>query len=169
MKVLETVCDIIQKGMGLQKDQIWIYNQKIDIPNDGRIYVVVSLKDERIFGNNIHFDPNSNKETIWTNLVSSVSVELFSYREESLYRRYEVLSSLRSTYSVQKQEEFNFNISRSPEVMFDSSFATPSARLFSFYYEYKITHVEKYTRSVEYYDDFVRADMSNKENIKVNL
>ena len=169
MKVLETVCDIIQTGMDLKKDQIWIYNQKVDIPNDKRLYAVVSLKSETPIGNNIFFDPLTQKENIYTNLVSDVGIEIFSFDVLALNRRYEVLSAMRSTYSLQKQEENNCNISRRPISMFDSSFMSPTAKLYSFFYIYKITHVEKYTRSVDYYDDFSRADMSNKENIKVNL
>ena len=49
MDVLKTVCDILKVGMGLANDQIWIYNQKVDIPNDKRIYVVVSLKSETVY------------------------------------------------------------------------------------------------------------------------
>lgn len=171
MDLLKTVCNIVKKGMNLSDDQIWIYNQKIDIPNDNRLYVVVSLKNESIFGNNIQYQDANNglEEVIWTNLVSDVSIELFSYNTQALNRRYDILTSMRSTYSLQQQELYNMNISRQPTVFLDSSFASPTARLYSFYSEFRITHIEKNTRSVEYYDDFSRADMSNKENIKVNL
>ena len=56
MDVLKTVCDILKVGMNLKDDQIWIYNQKIDIPNDKRIYVVASLKSENVIGNNIQVE-----------------------------------------------------------------------------------------------------------------
>jgi hypothetical protein len=76
---------------------------------------------------------------------------------------------MRSTYSVQKQEELNCNIGRRPTAFFDSSFMSPTARLYSFYYEYKITHVENSAKDIEFYDDFSRADMSDKGNLKINL
>lgn len=171
MDVLKTVCDILKVGMRLENDQVWIYNQKIDIPNDKRIYVVVSLKDETIIGNNIETEPTEDgeKETVWTNLVSNIGIELFSYNVNALNKRYEVLSSMRSTYSVQKQEELSCNIGRKPIAFYDTSFLSPTARLYSFYYMYRITHVERNVREVSYYDDFSQANMSNKANLKINL
>lgn len=163
MDVLKTVCDILKVGMNLDNDQIWLYNQKVDIPNDKRIYVVVSLKKEEVFGNNIEIkETNGLDEVIWTNLVSDVGIELFSYNTNALNRRYEVLGSMRSVYSVQKQEELNFNIGRNPTVFLDSSFMSLTARLYSFYYEYRITHVEHSSRPVEYFDKF-------SKEIKINL
>ena len=170
MDVLKTVCDILKVGMNLEKDQIWIYNQKVDIPNDKRLYVVVSLKKETVIGNNIeNKDSEGMEEVVWSNIVSDIGIELFSYNVNALNSRYKVLSSMRSTYSVQKQEELNCNIGRRPTAFFDSSFMSPTARLYSFYYEYKITHVENSAKDIEFYDDFSRADMSDKRNLKINL
>lgn len=170
MDVLKTICDILKVGMNLEKDQIWIYNQKVDIPNDKRIYVVVSLKNETVIGNNIETrDSEGMEEIVWSNIVSDIGIELFSYNVNALNDRYKVLSSMRSIYSVQKQEELNFNIGRRPTAFFDTSFMSPTARLYSFYYEYKITHVENSAKDVEFYDDFSRADMSDKRNLKINL
>ena len=171
MDVLKTVCDILKVGMNLQDDQIWIYNQKVDIPNDKRLYVVVSMKSETVIGNNIE-EKNvyeGQDEVVWSNVVSDIGIELFSYNVNALNRRYEVLSSMRSTYSVQKQEELNCNIGRRPVAFFDSSFLAPSARLYSFYFMYRITHVENSARPIDFYDDFSRADMSDKNNLKINL
>lgn len=171
MDVLKTVCDILKVGMNLQDDQIWIYNQKVDIPNDKRLYVVVSLKSETVIGNNIQEkDVTSGEdEVIWSNVVSDIGIELFSYNVNALNNRYQVLSSMRSTYSIQKQEELNCNIGRRPIAFFDSSFLAPSARLYSFFFMYRLTHVENSARPIEYYDDFSRADMSDKNNLKINL
>ena len=163
MDVLKTVCDILKVGMNLENDQI-------DIPNDKRLYVVVSLKKETVIGNNIeNKDSEGMEEVVWSNIVSDIGIELFSYNVNALNSRYKVLSSMRSTYSVQKQEELNCNIGRRPTAFFDSSFMSPTARLYSFYYEYKITHVENSAKDIEFYDDFSRADMSDKRNLKINL
>lgn len=171
MDVLKTICDIIKEGMGLQNDQIWIYNQKVDIPNDKRIYVVVSLKSENVIGNNIQEEGEVDNltEIVWSNVVTDVGIELFSYNVNALNRRYEVLSSMRSTYSIQKQEELNFNIGRRPVAFFDSSFLAPAARLYSYYFMYRVTHVERFGKGIDFYDNFEDADMSDKENLKINL
>lgn len=169
MDVIKVVCDIIQNQMGLQKDQVWIYNQKVDIPNDKRMYVVVSFDDEEVFGANLH---NKNKEDgldeeTWLNVRTNISINTFSASLECINRKYDVLGALRSVYSLQKQEKMNMQISRVPRVCMNASFATPTQRLYSYHYEYSIMHVKKVSHNVDYYNDFSRADMSNKQNIKI--
>ena len=34
---------------------------------------------------------------------------------------------------------------------------------------YRITHVENSAKPIDYFDDFSRADMSDKKNLKINL
>ena len=70
---------------------------------------------------------------------------------------------------MQKQEELNFNIGRRPVAFFDSSFFAPSSRLYAYYFMYRVTHVEKLGKKIDYYDDFMDADMHDKENLKINL
>lgn len=169
MDVLKTVCDIIKNQMGLQDDQVWIYNQKVDIPNDKRLYVVVSIDNEDIFGANLNNKPTEeglDTET-WINVRTNISINTFSSGTVCMTRKYDIIGAMRSVYSVQQQEKNNMQISRVPRVFMDASFATPTERLFSYHYEYSIMHVERISHNVDYYDDFSRADMSNTENIKI--
>jgi len=169
MELLKTVCDIIKNQLGLQEDQIWIYNQKVNIPTDKKLYVVVSFDDEEVFGANLH--PKTQEEGLdeetWINVRTNISINTFSSGTECLVRKYDIIGAMRSVYSLQKQEKLNMQISRMPRVFMDASFATPTERLFSYHYEYSIMHVRKVTHKVDYYDDFSRADMSNKQNIKI--
>lgn len=169
MDVLKTVCDIIKTGLSLQEDQIWIYNQKVNIPTDGRIYVVVSFDDEEVFAANLH--PKEKETGLDTdtgiNVKTNISINTFSAGTECIKRKYEIIGAMRSVYSLQKQEKLNMQIAKNPRVCMDASFATPTERLYSYHYEYSIMHVEKVSHEVDYYNDFSRADMSNKQNIKI--
>lgn len=170
MDVLKIICDIIKNQLGLQNDQIWLYNQKVDIPNDGRMYVVVSVDNEDVFGSNIEkreVDTGEEADT-WMNIKTNISINTFSYGNECLEKRYDIISAIRSVYSIQQQEKYNMQIARVPRIFMDASFATPTARLFSYHYEYSILHIEKRTHKVDYFDDFSRADMSDTNNLKID-
>ena len=169
MDVLKTVCDIIKNQLNLQDDQVWIYNQKVDIPNDKRMYVVVSLDDEEVFGANLeskNIEEGLEEDTL-INVKTNISINTFSAGMECIKRKYDIIGAMRSVYSLQQQEKLSMQIARIPRVMMDASFATPTERLFSYHYEYSIMHVENVTHNVDFYDDFSRANMSNTQNIKI--
>ena len=165
MDVLKTVCDILKVGMGLENDQIWIYNQKVDIPNDKRLYVVCSLEDENAYGVNLNHENDIDilHETTEINVRSLISIDIFSYGTKALEERFNVIGAMRSTYSLIKQETINFNISRRPLVFRRNYFDTPTAKLYSFHYEYAIIHIERnIPKEIPFYDDI------EKPNIVVN-
>ncbi|NCX93982.1 MAG: hypothetical protein EBX40_04835, partial [Gammaproteobacteria bacterium] len=49
----QIICDILAKGMSLPPEQIWIYNQRRAIPEDKKLYVVVSLISSKPYGNTL--------------------------------------------------------------------------------------------------------------------
>jgi len=104
----QIICDIIKDGMSLLDSQIWIYNQRREIPQDKKLYIVVSLLSSSIYGNNSKQsnDPNVTDmpETLTQYVKESITVNLFSYTTEALERYPEVLGSLMSTYSQRIQE-----------------------------------------------------------------
>ena len=51
MEPLKDICKILQTQLNLTDKQIWIYNQKRDIPNDFGVYLVVNYQGQRIIGN----------------------------------------------------------------------------------------------------------------------
>jgi hypothetical protein len=169
MEVIKIVCDIIKNQLGLSNDQIWIYNQKVNIPTDDKMYVVVSFDDEEVFGTNLH--PKNKEEgldeEVWMNVRTNISINTFSSGNSARLRKYEIIAAMKSVYSVQQQEKYQMQIAKIPKVFMDASFATPTQRLFSYHYEYSIMHVEKIAHDVDFYNDFSRADMSNRQNIKI--
>lgn len=167
MEVLKTICDILSTGLQIDPKQVWIYNQKIDIPADKKLYVVCKISEEKAFGVNLNYDGKGEglKENTIINLRSIVSIETFSYGLLAYTRRYDILSAMRSTYSLQKQEALNFNISRAPLVFVEATFAAPTAKLYSFHYQYAVTHIHNSgQKEVDYYDNNFDPDIVvNKE------
>lgn len=104
----QIICDIIKDGMSLDESQIWVYNQRREIPQDKKLYVVVSLMSSAPYGNTnkASTDPlvPDLPETITQYVKESITVNLFSYTTEALERYPEVLGSMMSTYSQRIQE-----------------------------------------------------------------
>jgi len=48
---IELVCDIVRNQLALANDQVWLWQQKVNIPSDSRSYVVVGIQSNKFFGN----------------------------------------------------------------------------------------------------------------------
>lgn len=104
----QIICDILKNGMSLADSQIWIYNQRREIPQDKKLYIVVGLLSSSVYGNtNLQStDPliTNIPETITQYVKETITVNLFSYTTEALERYPEVVGSMMSTYSQRTQE-----------------------------------------------------------------
>ena len=119
----QLLCDIIKNGMQLQPDQLWIYNQRRSIPEDKRMYIVVSVVSIKPYANN-------NRPTGVTGGMNDLSsqyvselmqVDLMSYTMEALERYSEVMASFVSTFSQQVQALNGLKIAEVPSSINDLS------------------------------------------------
>jgi len=119
----QLLCDIIKNGMQLQPDQLWIYNQRRSIPEDKRMYIVVSVVSIKPYANN-------NRPTNVTDGMNDLSsqyvselmqVDLMSYTMEALERYSEVMASFVSTFSQQVQALNGLKIAEVPSSINDLS------------------------------------------------
>lgn len=121
----QIICDIIKDGMSLDDSQIWIYNQRREIPQDKKLYIVVGLLSSSVYGNTAlqSTDPlvTDMPETITQYVKESITVNLFSYTTEALERYPEVIGSMMSTYAQRIQEAQALKISPIPTNVNDVS------------------------------------------------
>ena len=83
MEPIKEICKILQKQLDLTDKQIWIYNQKRDIPNDFGVYYVVNYLGQRIIGN-VRKEFESNQ-----GLIDYQNGKGYSYDE--IYRHHLIL------------------------------------------------------------------------------
>lgn len=126
----QIICQIIQKCMVLEDDQIWIYNQRRAIPEDKRLYVVVGLVGFKAYGstNVCNLDTGLTDE-LSQFMQETVSIDLFSYTTEALERYTQIMGSLKSSYSQQVQELYALKIADLPLTINDVSAIEGIARL----------------------------------------
>lgn len=149
----QIICQIIQKCMVLEDDQIWIYNQRRAIPEDKRLYVVVGLAGFKMYGNtNV-----SNLETGLTDELSqfmqeTITIDLFSYTTEALERYPQIMGSLKSSYSQQVQELYALKIADFPLTINDVSGIEGIARLNRISIALSVLRKYSMMISADYYD-----------------
>lgn len=156
----QIICDIIQQGMDLQDDQIWIYNQRKTIPYDKRLYISVSVIAIKAYANNVKFNSTTNRDDTSQYVQETLSINLYSYTTEALERYHEVMGSLISTYSQQQQALLALQIARVPTAINDVSAIESTTILYRIAITLQV--LRKYDKLItaQYYDTFNEANVS---------
>jgi hypothetical protein len=150
------LCNIVKEFLGLQDDQVWIWNQKRDIPTDSRLYVIVS---QRTIANT-----GTAKKLIGSEggLVSrhsyhsqeTLQIDLISASIDAIARAPEVVMSFSSDYSQALQELHGFRLATQPTSIVDSSAAEVTRQLFRTTIEVRCLRAYTTDKSVAYYEQF---------------
>ena len=155
---LKVVADVIRHELRLEPEQVLLYNQKFNIPNDDRLYVSVALLGVKHFGSSVRYsvDPVTGdmREVQSTNRLELVSVTLFSRSAEARVRNWEVPAALVGTYSEQAQEANSINIARLPAAMSDVSQLEGTARLNRYVLTIQVQAAYAKTMPTAAYDQF---------------
>lgn len=155
---IKSICKILQHQLSLTDNQIWIYNQKRDIPNDFGVYYVVSYLGQRIIG-------NVRKEVATEDgLMEYQSVHnLAEFRIDILSRSSNVrnmrdlaVMALNSTYSQQVQEADSFQIARNSFQVTNTSEVEGVAELNRYSISFNVTYMTQTSKSIDYFDTFTK-------------
>ena len=103
----QILCDVFKKCMKLSSDQIWIANQRIEIPKDKRLYVVVGLMSVVPYGNNnVRLASSGTTDNLSQYVKEMITIDLLSYEQDVYERYHQILGSLMSTYAERIQETY---------------------------------------------------------------
>ena len=106
------VCEIIKEGLDLDNDQVYLWDQKIKIPTDTRLYIAVSVNSCKPFGSNKYLVSTSglaDKQSL--NMFCELGVDILSRSADARDRKEEVIMALGSTFSISSQESHAFLVS----------------------------------------------------------
>lgn len=156
MTAIQRFCDVIRTEMNLDADQVWIYNQKVDIPPDDRLYVVVSILNCKPFSNINKMIPTDSglEEKQMTNFYANLSVDILSRSTEARDRKEEIILALHSVYAQQMQEAHGFSIARLSNAFANISDVEGSAIPYRFNITVGIQYLVTKQKEVDYYDTF---------------
>lgn len=109
MSPILLVCDIIRQEMELTNDQCYLYDQKINIPKDSRLYIAVGVLQPRPFGNSTKLQSDGTVVQS-VNMRVLLSIEILSRSTDALNRKEEILLALKSIYAQQQMTANTFFI-----------------------------------------------------------
>ena len=150
------LCDIIKEFLGLSSDQVWIMNQKRNIPIDSRLYAIVSMRSSSPIGSKKTHVAGVNGLTashaLW--IQETLQIDLLSAGQDALARLPEVIMSLSSDYALSLQELHGFKLATQPTSINDSSAAEVTRNLFRTTIEVKCLRCYQTEKSVAYYEQY---------------
>lgn len=155
---LKTICQIIQSEMELGNDQVWIFDQKIPIPRDERLYVAVSVVSCKPFGNTRRTiattSPLGIAEVQSVNMQALISIDILSRGTDARNRKEEVVMALNSTLSESLQESESFFIAPLPKGFVNLSEIDGTAIPYRFNISVQVQYFVTKQKQIAYYDTF---------------
>jgi hypothetical protein len=155
---IKHICKILQNSLNLTDEQIWIYNQKRDIPNDFGIYFVVNYIGQRIIGNvrKEIATPAGLVEYQSVHSLANFSVDILSRSSQAREMRDKALMALNSTYSQMIQEANGFQIAPNSFSVTNTSEIEGVAELYRYTLSFNVTYMSETSKSIDYYDTFTK-------------
>lgn len=153
---IKYICDILQHQLSLADGQIWIYNQKRDIPNDFGIYYVVNFLGQKIIGNSRREEATAQGLVEYQSVHSLANYSLHILSRDSAVRNQVdlALMALNSTYSQQIQEKYSFQIARNSFQVTNTSELEGVAELNRYTISFNVTYMSETNKSIDYFDTF---------------
>lgn len=153
---IKHICNILQTQLDLSDEQIWIYNQKRDIPNDFNMYIVADYQGQKIIGSVRHEKPVGTGLVEYQSLhsLAVIRLDVFSRGNSARLNKDLVIMALNSTYSQQVQEKYSFQIARNSFQVTNASMAEGTAELNRYSISFNVTYMSETTRSIEFFDTF---------------
>jgi hypothetical protein len=113
----QILVDILKTELALNNNNVYVASQNKGIPNDGGLYIVVSMVDAQIYSNvkeTITNGATSIKIVQQLQMRENIQIDIFSSSDLARVRRAEVILALNSYYAERLQEDNDFKIMEVP-------------------------------------------------------
>ncbi len=159
-RTLNIVVGLVRDYLGLEPDQVVVYNQKWRIPSDQRLYVTIGLLAQKPYGSTLEHLPFTDesgeglKEVVTLNSQESLSVNVYSRGQLAIERKDEVIMAFGSTAAQQLCEQHSIKLGRLPLAMTDVSGLDGVAILNRFVATINLLCARRQERVVQYFNRF---------------
>ena len=158
--IVELMCQILQKELGLSNGRVWLYNQKIEEPKDQGLYIVIRESSCKSFANNIRYASGSGLDGVQSsNFRSILSIDIKSRGLDAMRRKEEVVMALGGQYAVQMQELNSFRIGKVPNEIPNIGELDGSAIPYRFNITVNVQYSVTKTQSTQYFDTFSGVEL----------
>lgn len=154
--VFMLICDIIQREMGLGANQVYAWDQKINIPKDSELYVAVGVMSVKPFSNVRKYEGSEDglMESQYANFRALISIDILSRSPAARDRKEEIVLALGSNYSQSQQEHNAFNIGKITSSFVNLSEIDGAAIPYRYSIMTHVLYVITKSKPINYYDQF---------------
>jgi hypothetical protein len=112
---IQLICDIIQNQLQIP-GQVWLYEQKINIPTDSKTYITVGVRSRKTFANRPAYTGGSASfvASQSVNVVETLSIDLLSRSTLPLSDVDRVIMALSSPYAEAQMQLNSFYVGALP-------------------------------------------------------
>ncbi len=154
---LKLFLEIIRAELALQEGQVYLWDQKIKIPNDQGLYVAVGVVSEKYYSNvNRKEDDGAGglNQVQTANVKSMLSVDLISRGPAARDRKGELVLAFNSDYSRQIQQAHGFYVAKLPDSFVNLSVLDGAAIPYRFRINVNVHYAISKTKAVQFFDTF---------------
>jgi len=160
----QIVVDILKHAVPLSADQIWIYNQRKEIPPTRGFFVVVGYVSSKPYGASRKqvADSSGLVEKCSVVMQEMLSIKVTSADYSTVQQLPMIIAALSSTYAREMQEKWGFKLATVPLSVPETSELEGSGILYQF--TITVNALRGYTKegNIDYYDQFSTETSSEK-------
>jgi hypothetical protein len=159
---LELFCDVIQTSLGLSQGQVFLWDQKINLPTDSQLYIAVGILSAKPFANSNKLNSSGNSvQSI--NMMATLSVDIFSRGPAARDQKEFVLMALASNYSIAQQEANSFYVAPISTSFVNLSEIDGAAIPYRFNISVNIQYFVTNTTAAPYYTSFQTPPVTTED------
>ena len=156
-----TLVQLIREELGLEAQQVVVYNQKWRIPPTGDLFIVIAFESSVPYAWSKNYDPVGSPDQLASvqtmNAAELYKLTLYCSNAASRIRKNEIILALSSDRSERLQELYQFKIANLSESFLDASAVEATARLNRYDISFRVlTSYEKRT-PVPFFDQFPQS------------
>lgn len=150
------VREIIKDQLSLTEDQIWIYNQRIKIPDTKGLFIAISRVGSKIYANNSSYTGSISElvEDQFVSNLETISIDALSQDTSALEYYPDILMSLRSTKAQQEAEKYGMRFDSIPFSTADLSTQEGTSMIYRINISFPVYRTYYTSRSIDYFDSF---------------
>lgn len=162
--LMKLTAGVIQSYMGLANGQVVLYASDWKVPNDKKLYIVISYNSvsQQVLGVKSEFNTETNQETASVVTHEQFTIEMLSHGTEAINRASEIFMALNSQSSRFLQEKNNIRIFRAGGIL-DLSSIEGSGALHRIQIPIIISNVQNKTTNADYFDKFTETNIKTEE------
>jgi hypothetical protein len=146
---------------------VYIVSPLISQGSTDKLQIAIQSIGSKVVGNNVRYNPDNQFEEIKECVVNDmIQVDIKSRNNDARIRRFEVLTSLASTYAKQMQEYYQCRIFNIPSGFSNTQAAEGATLINRYTITFSVEYLQTYKKEVDYYDKFSlngRVDSKEKQ------